>query len=1116
MTTGTALAIGSTGTITSGGQLLSLTANTLTTGNLATLSATGMTSGAGISFTGPSGGTAGITGNALSLTSDLDAAGELINLSGTVDAASGTSSLVYSLLTNSPSAANTAYGYYLDFNDAAAFGNTNYGYYVDLDNTGASSSGTKAVYGVYSDVTNTGCSGVCNQFTYGGYFKATGDMGGTPEAYGIYASASGAGNNYGGYFSGSTYGVYANGASSSASAVYIGGSVVTATAASVYTVYNLRYIMPASASAATLVGYYDQTIAWANTGSVNTIIDFYANTSMGRGDDNPATTDISWGKGFYAYGRAGQSSMFEVVVDNYASFYADAPYTSYTNDKFNNTYGLYIASWAARTGTTTTGYGIYIGDLVEPTTAYPIYQAGTSGTNVFGADIVPLSSPSPAASSFDMYVAEAVTIGGISMTIGRDGFPVFAYYDDNNDDLSAVKCNINGCDSNTLTDLDTANSTGQYPSIAIGTDGYPIISYYDVTDTNLQVIHCTNASCSTFEGPYVLDGAADNAGQYTSIAIGVDGFPIISYYDVTSTDLNVAHCTATNCSASTVATVDTAGGTQTSIAIGVEGRPIISYHDTAGVDLEVAKCNDIACAGTNETLTTLDASAANGNTSIAIAPDGLPVISYYDSGLDLSVVKCLNTACSGGALTPTLVDSTNDVGLYNAIAIGKDGLPIIAYYYTTGVDLRAVKCGNDSCSSGNTITDLQTDGSGWYTSSIAILPNGLPVIAAGLYGFPSLYYCGSYDCSANSNTLSGGVDLGSLSKYWENVYAARFWGKSFQITAFDIAEEYPTLDTSLEAGDVVSISQSANNPQPLVERSSKSYDPNIIGIVSTEPGVNLGSWEESQDTRPVALAGRVPVKVSTENGPIEPGDPLTSSSTPGVAMRACGLTGESSEASDEGGKAYVCKAGPVVGKSLEPFNGAEGEIGKIMVFVNVSYFLPEDLLEKLNPKPTEDGPLEGLNSLVSDLAATVKQALASLGLFIENGVAQIQKLIASVIETENLKVGSPENPTGITIYDRITGQPYCVYVEEGQTKTSSGECDQGNQGEQVPGEPSQTPQESNGTNPENSVKQEQNSQNQEGAPLDEEQPPTIEESPTAEQPSAESGLQPKIIPESTL
>jgi hypothetical protein len=63
---------------------------------------------------------------------------------------------------------------------------------------------------------------------------------------------------------------------------------------------------------------------------------------------------------------------------------------------------------------------------------------------------------------------------------------------------------------------------------------------------------------------------------------------------------------------------------------------------------------------------------------------------------------------------------------------------------------------------------------------------------------------------------------------------------------------------------------------------------------------------------PVALAGRVPVKVSGQNGPIELGDRVTPSSTPGVGMRA-----------NEGDL--------VVGIALEPFDG-NGE-SRVLVLV---------------------------------------------------------------------------------------------------------------------------------------------------------------------------------------
>lgn len=109
---------------------------------------------------------------------------------------------------------------------------------------------------------------------------------------------------------------------------------------------------------------------------------------------------------------------------------------------------------------------------------------------------------------------------------------------------------------------------------------------------------------------------------------------------------------------------------------------------------------------------------------------------------------------------------------------------------------------------------------------------------------------------------------------------------AYKVSGADLAEIYYTegmsgappgtlmrLDPSFEAG---------------VKQSVSPYDPSLLGIVSTKPGAVLGDARAKGGGHPVALAlaGRVPVRVSTENGAIEPGDYLTSSSTPGVAMKA--------------------------------------------------------------------------------------------------------------------------------------------------------------------------------------------------------------------------------------
>ncbi len=68
----------------------------------------------------------------------------------------------------------------------------------------------------------------------------------------------------------------------------------------------------------------------------------------------------------------------------------------------------------------------------------------------------------------------------------------------------------------------------------------------------------------------------------------------------------------------------------------------------------------------------------------------------------------------------------------------------------------------------------------------------------------------------------------------------------------------------------------------------------------------------------MALAGRVPVKVSSENGAIKSGDYLIPSSIPGVAMKAQ-------------------KAGPVIGQAMESWDG-EG-VGKVVIYIKSSSYL---------------------------------------------------------------------------------------------------------------------------------------------------------------------------------
>lgn len=119
----------------------------------------------------------------------------------------------------------------------------------------------------------------------------------------------------------------------------------------------------------------------------------------------------------------------------------------------------------------------------------------------------------------------------------------------------------------------------------------------------------------------------------------------------------------------------------------------------------------------------------------------------------------------------------------------------------------------------------------------------------------------------------------------------------------DIAEGFKVLG-KVEPGDVLVISNQADDQ---LIKSSQSYQKTVAGVVSTDPAVKLGDKNQPQ----VALSGTAPVKVSGENGIINPGDMLTTSTLPGYAMKC----------SDQK-KCF----GAIIGKALEKFSGQTGVI----------------------------------------------------------------------------------------------------------------------------------------------------------------------------------------------
>jgi predicted regulator of Ras-like GTPase activity (Roadblock/LC7/MglB family) len=282
--------------------------------------------------------------------------------------------------------------------------------------------------------------------------------------------------------------------------------------------------------------------------------------------------------------------------------------------------------------------------------------------------------------------------------------PMISSYDSTNHNLRVSQCVTTACiGGNSFYTVDKAGDVGSYNSITIGMDGLPVIAYYDATNGDLKVAKCTNKSCMIYFGiPNTIttvDSVGD-VGMHTSITIGTDGLPVISYNDWTNGDLKVAKCATAACTGTpTITTLDSAGlvGFSTSITIGMDGLPVISYKDGTNGDLKVAKCGNSTCSSGTKISTVDSAGHVGDYTSITIGTDGLPVISYYDQiNRDLKVAKCATANCSGIPAISTM-DSVGSVGSESSITIGTDGLPVISYLDATNGDLKVAKCGNAFC-----------------------------------------------------------------------------------------------------------------------------------------------------------------------------------------------------------------------------------------------------------------------------------------------------------------------------------------------------------------------------------------------------------------------------------
>jgi len=137
-----------------------------------------------------------------------------------------------------------------------------------------------------------------------------------------------------------------------------------------------------------------------------------------------------------------------------------------------------------------------------------------------------------------------------------------------------------------------------------------------------------------------------------------------------------------------------------------------------------------------------------------------------------------------------------------------------------------------------------------------------------------------------------------------------------QDLSLGMAQSLPIEGENLQDGQIISIKES------IYLLSSEAYDKNVIGVLSAKSAMSI-RYSADLTTKPVVSNGMVAVRVNAENGPIRKGDRLTSSATPGVAMRAT-------------------KTGFILGVAQEDFIPTGSETDTVVVSLNIGFDFAAD------------------------------------------------------------------------------------------------------------------------------------------------------------------------------